>query len=484
MPGWDNTPRRPDGGVLAVVGNDPELYAWWLSNAVDRARTVDPENPLVFVNAWNEWAEGCHLEPDERFGRAFLEATSNVVGGPGRPVHESRDARPPTFAELYFDLYEEFMEVQHTHTEFLATFGRRLDAAVRDANQELERSRDANAALGRAGGASAPRHERCPPVGPGPSLIWGVRRRDARRRRAGRVSRARLLPAHPQDRGRDRDHVPRRGLPVTSRSVPRPTGTTCSRCRSRALPRLRLFRGHFGAMLPGLLPRPPRVVTTLRDPVERALSEWQYVLRHADHPYYAEAHRQGPSLTAWVHDTTAEPTSPPSGRRAPRCRPGRRAAPEPLAGPVRRAGVAGSRGVPATGRDVRSRAARPGDGISHRLCRGRLRRSTRRLRRAGRVRGSAGRPRNRSDCATRHQPANRATSSPDAEREAVLERDAVDVRLVDRARREFGECVGRQTTRCRHGRRGAPTWRPPADDSRVSSCSISSTRYRGGAGSR
>jgi hypothetical protein len=147
MPGWDNTPRRPDGGVLAVVGNDPELYAWWLSNAVDRARTVDPENPLVFVNAWNEWAEGCHLEPDERFGRAFLEATSNVVGGPGRPVHESRDARPPTFAELYFDLYEEFMEVQHTHTEFLATFGRRVEAAVREVNRELERSRDENARL-------------------------------------------------------------------------------------------------------------------------------------------------------------------------------------------------------------------------------------------------------------------------------------------------------------------------------------------------
>jgi hypothetical protein len=133
--------------VLAVVGNDPELYAWWLSNAVDRARTVDPENPLVFVNAWNEWAEGCHLEPDERFGRAFLEATSNVVGGPGRPVHESRDARPPTFAELYFDLYEEFMEVQHTHTEFLATFGRRVEAAVREVNRELERSRDENARL-------------------------------------------------------------------------------------------------------------------------------------------------------------------------------------------------------------------------------------------------------------------------------------------------------------------------------------------------
>ena len=72
----------------------------------------------------------------------------------------------------------------------------------------------------------------------------------------------------------------------------------------------------------------------------------------------------------------------------------------------------------------------------------------------------------------------------DAEREAVLERDAVDVRLVDRARREFGGVWDAEGFRSRHGRRGAPTWRQPADDSRVSSCSISSTRYRGRAGSR
>jgi hypothetical protein len=73
MPGWDNTPRR---GSSAYVfhGGTPVSFRRWLS----RASSAAGPKGMVFVNAWNEWAEGAHLEPDGRFGRANLESVADV----------------------------------------------------------------------------------------------------------------------------------------------------------------------------------------------------------------------------------------------------------------------------------------------------------------------------------------------------------------------------------------------------------------------
>jgi hypothetical protein len=81
MTGWDNTARVPDI-ARCFVNAEPANYERWLAAAAAQTREWhDGDERIVFVNAWNEWAEGCHLEPDLRYGRAFLEATRRALDG-------------------------------------------------------------------------------------------------------------------------------------------------------------------------------------------------------------------------------------------------------------------------------------------------------------------------------------------------------------------------------------------------------------------
>jgi hypothetical protein len=86
---WDNTARRPYGATI-FRGATPRVYEYWLRYTAASVAEVRPEENYLFIVAWNEWAEGNHLEPDQRYGRAFLEATRNVL------LQEN----PPTLAEF------------------------------------------------------------------------------------------------------------------------------------------------------------------------------------------------------------------------------------------------------------------------------------------------------------------------------------------------------------------------------------------------
>lgn len=78
MPGWDNTARRGNKGTV-FVGSSPASYGRWLKAARDDEGCLRGEAGLVFVNAWNEWAEGAYLEPDATFGTAYLQATHDPL---------------------------------------------------------------------------------------------------------------------------------------------------------------------------------------------------------------------------------------------------------------------------------------------------------------------------------------------------------------------------------------------------------------------
>jgi len=77
---WDNTARRPHAATI-FAGVTPDAYEGWLRETVKSVAKVRDEENYLFILAWNEWAEGNHLEPDRRYGRAFLEATRAVMLG-------------------------------------------------------------------------------------------------------------------------------------------------------------------------------------------------------------------------------------------------------------------------------------------------------------------------------------------------------------------------------------------------------------------
>jgi hypothetical protein len=82
MPNWDNTPRAGKRGVV-LHGSSPELFRRQVTRVISalQAREVPAEFRLVFLKSWNEWAEGNYIEPDRRWGRAYLEVLRDELFG-------------------------------------------------------------------------------------------------------------------------------------------------------------------------------------------------------------------------------------------------------------------------------------------------------------------------------------------------------------------------------------------------------------------
>lgn len=79
IPNWDNTPRSGKRGFV-LHGSTPELFRHNLKKLFKATEKRSYEHNLIFIKSWNEWAEGNHLEPDQRFGMQYLQVLKDEIG--------------------------------------------------------------------------------------------------------------------------------------------------------------------------------------------------------------------------------------------------------------------------------------------------------------------------------------------------------------------------------------------------------------------
>lgn len=101
-PGWDCTPRRKN--PVIIIGGMPDEYQRWLEGLCYYTReTLPSEYRYIFINAWNEWAEGAYLEPDRKFGYGYLNATTRAL--------KNSSIKVAVVLHLYYhELVDEFIE--------------------------------------------------------------------------------------------------------------------------------------------------------------------------------------------------------------------------------------------------------------------------------------------------------------------------------------------------------------------------------------
>ena len=87
MVSWDNTARKAySSGCLIFHGLNPSTFKIWLDDIVSESKNIhDTEHDICFINSWNEWAEGSHLEPCVRYGYAYLQVVKDILES-SRPI--------------------------------------------------------------------------------------------------------------------------------------------------------------------------------------------------------------------------------------------------------------------------------------------------------------------------------------------------------------------------------------------------------------
>jgi 2-polyprenyl-3-methyl-5-hydroxy-6-metoxy-1,4-benzoquinol methylase len=105
--GWDNTPRFGKNANI-YMNFSLDRYGSWLRRAMEYTRTrFKPDERYLFINAWNEWAEGTYLEPDKKYGYSYINTTSRgLLGISDTGTVGGSDSRPLDSADRYTQDYE------------------------------------------------------------------------------------------------------------------------------------------------------------------------------------------------------------------------------------------------------------------------------------------------------------------------------------------------------------------------------------------
>jgi len=78
LPNWDHTPRSGRGGFV-LTDSTPKIFGKIVKDAVKAVNDKPKDKKIIFIKSWNEWGEGNYMEPDLKFGKAYLEELRNNI---------------------------------------------------------------------------------------------------------------------------------------------------------------------------------------------------------------------------------------------------------------------------------------------------------------------------------------------------------------------------------------------------------------------
>ena len=110
VPMWDNTARYGKNAYI-VHGSTPELFQLWLEEVIAQSsKRLPSDRRFVLINAWNEWSEGAHLEPDSQYGYSYLNSVGRALSERPYPGAIDRGSIPGSNLRIHIHFSDELIE--------------------------------------------------------------------------------------------------------------------------------------------------------------------------------------------------------------------------------------------------------------------------------------------------------------------------------------------------------------------------------------